>query len=62
IRINMSTGLPPPNYACPGKQILALPFIKGYEPTYPGDCDFYPPETDFKFSEDFEPFNFDSFE
>ena len=62
VRINMSTGLPPPNYACPGKQILTLPFIKGYQPTYPGDCDFYPPETDFNFSEDFEPFNFDSFE
>ena len=62
VRINMSTGLPPPNYACPGTQIVSLPFIKGYQPTYPGDCEFYPPDTDFGFDEPFEPFNFDGFQ
>lgn len=55
VRINLSTGLPPPNYACPGAQIVSLPFIKGYQPTYPGDCEFYPPETDFDFDNNFEP-------
>lgn len=62
VRINLSTGLPPPNYACPGVQITTLPFIKGYQPTYPGDCEFYPPEADFDFDDDFGQFDFNSFQ
>lgn len=62
VSINMSTGLPPPNYSCPGVQIMSLPFIRGYQPTYPGDCEFYPPESEQGgFDDSFPPFDFDDF-
>ncbi|WP_246783121.1 penicillin-binding protein 1B [Wohlfahrtiimonas chitiniclastica] len=62
VRINTATGLPPPNYACPDMKTMTLPFIRGYQPTYPGDCDFYPPDTDFNFDDAFGEFNFDDFQ
>lgn len=61
IRINMSTGLPPPSYGCPGSKIRGLPFIRGYQPTYPGDCQFSPPEKDFYFNDDTGNFDINSF-
>ncbi len=51
--INLSTGLPPPSYGCPGSRIVSLPFIKGYQPTFPGECEFYPPEPEWPIDDGF---------